>query len=191
MPLEAWQRRLEGHFAALAATRSALGQPLFALEHGLSPEELEEIFLQLKRGLVHGSRLQPYWLLWVIYAAEFGYRYTGDKYWPLIENGITGWHANEHQQQLKSCFKKFANTYAGVTPTGRWANCFTIIAWPITHAILPKYLQLQYARVLHAARYDLAGIAHLTPAAAGGLFSHAMPSAFRGGSRSSWNRRNL
>lgn len=120
---------------------------------------------------MHGSRLQQYWLLWVIYATEFGYRYTGDEYWPLIEVDIPGWQANEHRQQLKSCFKKFANTYAGVTPTGRWANWFTIIAWPITHAILPKYLQLQFARALHAARYELAGIANLTPAAEGRLLS--------------------
>lgn len=89
----------------------------------------------------------------------------------MFEIDIPGWQANEHRQQLKFCFRKFASTYAGATPTGRWANWFTIIAWPITHAILPKYLQLQFARVLHAARYDLAGIANLTPAAAGRLLS--------------------
>lgn len=173
--LDSWQQRLEDHFAALAANRSALGQQLFALEHGLSAEELEEISAQLKLRPSRGSLLRQHWLPWVVYATEFGYRYAGDEYWPSFESDIPGWHQAEHRLQIKSCFTRFAETYNGVSPSGRWADWFTTIAWPITHAVLPKYLQSQFARVLHASRYDLAGVANLTPLGAGRLLSgHAL-----------------
>ena len=94
MPLDAWQQRLEGHFAELAAKRSALGQPLFALEHGLAVEELDEIFVQLRLRPARGSVLRPHWLLWVIYATECGYGYAGDEYWPSFEGDIPGWPTN-------------------------------------------------------------------------------------------------
>lgn len=34
------------------------------------------------------------------------------------------------------------------TPTGPWADWFTIICWPITHAVLPTDLQRHLARLL-------------------------------------------
>src|SRR5262249_27153977 len=44
----------------------------------------------------------------------------------------------------------------GFAPGGRWAQHFTIIAWPITHAILPQYLQPHFAAHLYALRHDIA-----------------------------------
>ena len=41
-------------------------------------------------------------------------------------------------------------------PTGHWADHFTIIAWPITHAIVPKCLQWQFAQAMYDLRYRLA-----------------------------------
>ena len=65
--LEEWQVQLERHFQALAATRVGSGFPLFALEHGLSDEELDEISSLLRSRLASDLRLAPHWLLWVIH----------------------------------------------------------------------------------------------------------------------------
>src|SRR5271166_3901758 len=53
--------------------------------------------------------------------------------------------------------------------SGPWADHFSIIAWPITHAILPRYLQLQFAKALYDARLEFARLPNPTPAAAGQL----------------------
>jgi GAF domain-containing protein len=170
--LGAWQQHLERHFANLAAIRGPLRQPLFALEHNLTIDELNELTPQLHLRGLSASSLRPYWLLWIVHAAECGYKYAGDEYWPSFEAGINGWQSNLHRDQLRILFKTFAEKYGGVYPTGRWAECFKNIAWPITHAVLPKYLQPQFASVLHASRYELAGLANVTPAAAGQLLAN-------------------
>jgi hypothetical protein len=41
--LDEWQERLERHFSELAASRFGTGFPIFALEHGLTEAELQEI----------------------------------------------------------------------------------------------------------------------------------------------------
>jgi hypothetical protein len=43
MPPDDWQKRLERHFAELAASRAEHELPVFALEHGLESDELAEI----------------------------------------------------------------------------------------------------------------------------------------------------
>src|SRR3712207_7713201 len=48
----------------------------------------------------------------------------------------------------------FKRQFAGATPSGRWAEHFSIIAWPITHAILPRDLQQQLARILYDLRHS-------------------------------------
>ncbi len=90
-PLERWQERLERHFENLANTRAGSGFPVFALEHDLSDEELEEISSLLRSRLVSGLPLAPHWLVWVIYATERGYSYTGDEYWRSFEEQTPGW----------------------------------------------------------------------------------------------------
>ena len=76
-PLEDSQERLEGHFSGLAASRSGTGFPIFALEHGLTPAEFEDITRLRHSRLAAGQRLLPHWLLWVVYATEQGYAYDG------------------------------------------------------------------------------------------------------------------
>src|SRR6185295_2143280 len=140
--LEIWQRRLEKHFAELAATRAASGYPLFALEHNLTKSDLKEVGQLLHTRLANGLHLDPHWLVWVVYAAEVGYDYEGDEYWGSYEERTPHWREAD-RSQLRDWFYKFKATYHGVEPSGPWAERFSIIAWPITHAILPRYLQLQ------------------------------------------------
>lgn len=171
MPLEEWQRRLERHFTQLTSARSTSDFPLFALEHGLSEEEFEEIGGLLRERLSLGLRLEPHWLLWVIYATELGYDYDGDEYWHSFEQRTPRWRDRGSRSQLRTWFSRFGTTYHGVKPSGSWADWFSIIAWPITHAILPKYLQWQFAKTLYDLRYRLASLEALSPNAIGQLLA--------------------
>ena len=170
MTLEEWQERLERHFEALARLREGSGFPIFALEHGLSDEEIEEISSLLRSHLKSRRPLFSYWLLWAIYAAERGYTYNGDEYWRSFEEQTPEW-TPEDRYKLVSWFSKFQKVYNGVVPSGRWANYFRIIAWPITHAILPRYLQRQFAKLLYDLRSRLVHLAEPNPIAIGQMLA--------------------
>ena len=108
--------------------------------------------------------------MWVIYATEVGYDYTGEEYWHSFEEQTPNW---EHQDRnrIKTWFWQFHRIYNGVVPSGPWAEHFTIISWPITHAILPVYLQRQFARALFDLRYHLASMATHDPQKIGRLLA--------------------
>jgi hypothetical protein len=169
-PIGQWQERLERHFESLARLREDSGLPLFALEHGLTGEQVAEVSALLRARLAAGSRLSAYWLLWAIHAAESGYGYTGDEYWRSFEEQTPGWQFRD-RYRVAQWFSKFRDTYHGVTPSGPWAGHFRIIAWPITHAILPRDLQRQFARVLYDLRFHLANIDTADPATIGRLLA--------------------
>ena len=169
-PLERWQERLERHFALLARARADSGFPIFALEHGLNDADLEQISQILRSRLKARLPLSPHWLLWVIYATERGYSYTGDEYWRSFEQQTPEWEFSD-RSLIKPWFRKFQKAYHGVVPSGPWAEHFRIIAWPITHAILPRYLQHQFARALYDLRFRLASLASLDPRTVGRLLA--------------------
>jgi hypothetical protein len=185
MTLDQWQERLQGHFAQLASRRSVSDFPLFALEHGLGDEEFDEIRDLLHAELLDGWKLGRYWLLWVVYATELGYDYDGGEYWPSFEERTPNWRqpiTATRRNQLRSWFTRFQKTYHGVTPSGPWAEQFSIIAWPITHAVLPRYLQWQFAKALYELRYQLAHLDTMSPIAIGQLLAAnawEAPSRFR------------
>ena len=153
--LEQAQDHLHAHFRSLAATRKHSGFPIFALEHGLSPEELKRINTLLRACHRNRLPLAPHWLLWVVYASEVGYGYTGDEYWPSFQKQIPTWQFHD-RRRIKGWFARFQKSYSGVVPSGPWADQFSNIAWPITHALLPRYLQRQFARLLFDLRFRLA-----------------------------------
>lgn len=169
--LDEWQERLDRHFSDLAASRAGSGFPIFALEHNLSDGDLQEIASLLHSYLKGNQRLSAYWLLWVVYATEQGYGYDGHEYWVSFEENTPHWHERGRAHYLQTYFLKFQKAYNGVVPSGPWAGWFKNISWPITHAILPRYLQLQFAEALHDASYQLARMQNPTPAAAGKLLA--------------------
>lgn len=174
LSLDEWLERVEQHFSELARARSGSGFPLFALEHGLSEDDVDAIGTLLKARLAEGARLSRHWLLWVVYATELGYDYDGEEYWTSFEERTPKWWqsvTSSRRNQLREWFAKFHATYDGVRPTGPWAEHFSIIAWPITHAVLPKYLQWQFARNLFSLRYQLAHLESTTPEFVGNLLA--------------------
>lgn len=159
--LDEWQRRLETRFAQLRAERDAVrpGGPLFALEHGLSLDsELPQLQDAVRRAVL-GSRLsRSAGLPFVVYAAEIGYQYRGDEYWPVFEEATPNWTAHgidNARRFIRHRFEEFADTYGGARISGRWALWFKNIAWPITHAVLSKDLQRHLARLLYDYRMAL------------------------------------
>lgn len=179
--LQGWQKRLEAHFDALAQTRRPKGLPVFAIEHGLDDEERNTVAKLLNRSLGVEPAGQS-WLVWVIYAAEQGYEYDGEEYWTTFERRTPEWRHLVDRRRLRYWFGQFHEKYAGLKPTGPWASWFSIIAWPITHALLPRDLQSHLARALYQSRYPLAKMLGDDPAKIGRFLagvSHDAPSRFR------------
>lgn len=161
---------MHGHFESLSLARDSTRFPVFALEHGLANEDIAQIKSVLRASLI-SQPLQPSdWLLWVVYATELGYDYTGEEYWQSFEEQTPRWSYSD-RIQIKNWFVKFQTTYNGVLPEGSWAEHFTIIAWPITHAILPVYLQRQFALALFSLRFNLATMTSLDPQIIGRLLT--------------------
>jgi hypothetical protein len=150
-----YQERLDAHFKAVAKSRVGTDFPIFALEHGLNPDDVGELVKGLSDDLVR-SRVprSSHWLLWTVCAAEIGYAYDGEEYWQSFKRQVDGWDRFGDRETIRTWFKRFSATYSGFVPQGRWAEHFSIIAWPIAHSILPRDLQTQFARFLYDLRYD-------------------------------------
>jgi hypothetical protein len=141
--------RLDEHFRALRATRDLddAALPIFALEHGLGASDLVLLHAEICAAVRQGWLPSNAWLPFVVYAAEVGYDYSGEEYWPTFEARTPRWQqGNRHY--IRDQFKRFRDTFRGAEPTGPWAKQFSIICWPITHAVLPTDLQRQLARLL-------------------------------------------
>ena len=152
--LEYFQELLDGQFRRLHERRANLDPPapVFALEHGLDADDVA--LLQGAVGEAHRSNLfasisRRLWLPFAVHAAEVGYVYDGIEFWPIYSAETPSWTDSEHERdRVRGWLRRFAQEYGGAIPQGAWANTFTKIAWPITHAVLPRYLQVQLAELL-------------------------------------------
>lgn len=157
--LEVFHAKLSEHFEALAASREKLqyAAPVFALEHGLSNIERDEIAVAVRTATAHGLTARErtaYWLPFVVYAAESGYAYEGSEYWRTFGKMTPGWTDDDHDW-VSIWFRRFAKQFAGAVPSGAFADAFRIISWPITHSVLPVYLQRQLVELLFLCRAEL------------------------------------
>ena len=149
------QQRLQTTYAALAARRRELGYPVYALEHGLTAAELDDVAEVASASIRYSLPSPSHWLVWAALGAEAGYRYSGDEYWPALERAGGEWRSNDHRRRLREFYVRFREEFGGPLPQGRWAGQFKLIAWPINNAILPRYLQVHFARHLFDLRYAL------------------------------------
>ena len=62
---------------------------------------------------------------------------------------------SDTRARVKRYFMAFADKYVGAVPAGAWARKFSIICWPVVHAVLPKVFQRQLAEILYDNRYRL------------------------------------
>lgn len=157
--LEHLHQRLDTHFRALAEARGQLGThtPVFALEHGLDADELENLRETVRAAVAQGFayKYRKWWLPFVVYAAESGYGYVGGEYWQTFADETPRWAEVGDRDWIGYQFKKFADEYGGLRPRGAFARHFSIIAWPIVHAVLPVYLQRNLAQLLFEFRTAL------------------------------------
>ncbi|MYL10226.1 MAG: hypothetical protein F4015_12340, partial [Acidimicrobiia bacterium] len=150
------QERLHEHFISLSKARLASGLPVFALEHGLSEGEFALLQTSVRWLAKRGDTLSQTPLPLVVYAAEIGYRYDGGEIWPIFFGETPGWVDKPHvRSRIKQYFMAFAKEYSGAVPTGAWAQQFSIICWPVVHAVLPKVFQRQLVEILYYNRFSL------------------------------------
>lgn len=156
MELSDWHIRLDKHFEQLRKDRSriVLDRPIFALEHGLNIAETRDLSLAIREHIKREAPFSEHKLPWIVYASELGYDYAGDEYWQTFEENTPGWTDHGNRYWIRECFKWFHKKYIGAKPSGRWAEHFSIICWPITHAVLPRDLQRQLARILYDLRHS-------------------------------------
>lgn len=156
MDLAAWNARLAQHFSELREVRHATrgGRPIFALEHGLNAEERKTMAAAVRAHVAQAAPSMDHALAWIVYAAEIGYGFAGDEYWQTFEEQTPGWSERGDRYWLRDCYRMFESEYRGARPSGAWAEHFSIICWPITHAILPRDLQYQLARILYDLRHS-------------------------------------
>ncbi|MGY0633669.1 hypothetical protein [Luteimonas sp. A478] len=158
MHLDALQRTLETRYGQLSGER-AEDRRIFALEHDQTID-IAELATELSKQARYGKLDARYWLVWVVFASEVGYSYAGAEYWQTFGDRLPAWRqcadSSRNRSQIRVWFRQFSRKYRGVRPSGTWAQQFSIIAWPITHAILPQDLQYHFAKSLHTNRYRLA-----------------------------------
>ncbi|HEX9736136.1 MAG TPA: hypothetical protein VGG06_29600, partial [Thermoanaerobaculia bacterium] len=154
--LATWHRRLAQHFEQLCSARQAAGgnRPIFALEHGLDTSEVQAVSTAVQAHIAGHAPSHDHELVWIVYAAEIGYLYSGDEYWQTFEQKTPGWTAYGDRYWIRDRYRSFQKKYGGAEPSGAWAEHFSIICWPITHAILPRDLQRQLARALYELRHS-------------------------------------
>jgi hypothetical protein len=106
-------------------------------------------------------------LPFLAYATEVGYDYSGDQYWQTFSQRTPGWSEIEDRDFIRHGFQHFAGRFRGAMPVGPWARHFSIICWPITHAVLPTDLQQQLVRLIFEYRTGLTGDLLTDPLALG------------------------
>lgn len=150
-----FQEVLDRHFRTIYDRRKLLPAPapVFALEHGLGEDDrrlLHEAVVAAHKERLLTRASSRWWLPLVVHAAEIGYIYDGVEFWPTYADKTPGWCDSDYERdRVRDWFRNFANNYGGAIPQGAWAKTFRKIAWPITHAVLPRYLQVQLARMLY------------------------------------------
>src|SRR5205823_2852138 len=114
MSLVEWQTRLGSHFTQLRLDRTRVvgDQPLFALEHGLSENEIADLSTSLRQQVAIDDPSGKHWLAWIVYAAEMGYRYEGDEYWQTFERHTPGWRFG-YRSIIRAWFVRFHNEFTG------------------------------------------------------------------------------
>ncbi len=173
MDLAYWQDRLEQHFRELSVHRKGISpdRRVFGLEHGLDATETRALADGVRAHITGGPPLWKHALAWIVYAAEIGYRYSGDEYWQTFEQETPCWIINGDRYWLRRCFLWFEREFHGALPCGIWAKHFSIICWPITHAILPKDLQRQLARILYELRHSFSAELFESPSILGNFIA--------------------
>ena len=133
--------------------------PIFAIEHGLSSNSVQELKKLLKDYDDSENDIfsEKHKFIWIALATEVGYEYE-EYYWDLFENEfekISNKYREYHKgykYTLRYWFYDFNKEFRGFKPTGDWARKFSVISYPITNSILPKKFQNYLVEALYLYR---------------------------------------
>jgi len=158
--LNEFQRPLEDRFSALRDSRQGA---VFFIEHGLEADELDELRAAVRRSLQTHPIESGWWetndLPLLVASTEVGYRYrgSGTDFWPLLDEELGLEVPPLGRQRIKNLFVRASARLRGARPPATaWAEAFHLIAWPITHALLPLEFHRPLARTLANLRASLA-----------------------------------
>lgn len=150
--LDPIQRHLFERFCAL---RDARRSAVFFVEHGLQVDELDTLKSCVRSSLQSYPLESGWWdqhdLPLLITATEVGYRYrgSGTDFWPVLEEELRVELPAPSRQRIKDLFVRAAERLRGACPPATdWAQAFHLIAWPITHALLPVEFHRPFAMTL-------------------------------------------
>lgn len=133
--------RLDERYRTLRESRTG---PVFFLEHGLSEDEVTDVFANVSHLLCAQPIESGWWrtncLPLLVAATEVGYRYrgSGTDFWPVFEAKLGLRISAPDRHHIRDLFASAAKTYRGAQPPATpWADAFRFIVWPITHALVP------------------------------------------------------
>jgi len=151
------EQQLLQRFRCLSEQRIKNEWPVFGIEHGLSSDQLNDLTEALEIDLQNRkSMASEHFLVWIAFAVEIGYNYNGEEYWQSFGERLPSWTLLGDRSALKRLFRRFNKDFNGFQPSGRWAEHFSIISWPISNAVLPSSLHRSFARFLHNMRFEVA-----------------------------------
>lgn len=149
---------LAAHFLQLYERKRSEGRPTlsFAIEHGLDREVAQSLGQRLGSSLGDLQGMSDrHQLCWVVHAAEQGYNFGGLEYWDSFAQSTPNWKRLGNRDTLRGYFEAFSERFGGARPSGGWAQRYKYICWPISHALLPRDLQVQLAQAIYRARHHL------------------------------------
>jgi hypothetical protein len=148
-------------FQRLRETRD--GRPVFAIEYLGSGLSCEDVLRATRPAIQETSLTNSVWwgsryLPLLVAATEVGYTYRGNgtTYWPELAKTLGVEFTTDARQCLKDFFRHASHQLGFAQPKpSPWVNQFSYIAWPISHAILPEYMQERFAQALTSLRVDV------------------------------------
>ncbi len=128
---------------------------MFFVEHGLDADELTKLRAAVRAYLRFHPLDSGWWdenhLSLLVAATEVGYRYrgSGTDFWPLLDRELGVELPPMGRQRIKDLFVRASEQFRGAQPPKTaWAEAFHLIAWPITHALLPLEFHRPFAATL-------------------------------------------
>ncbi len=157
-----WEERLVTRYASLRESRAG---PVYFIEHGLAEAETTDLISDVRAAVASHPLESRWWdahmLSLIVTSTEAGYRYrgSGTDFWPMLEREFGAEIGNTSRQRVRDLFASAAKTYRGATPPRTpWAEAFHLIAWPITHALIPREFHQPLALTLARLRANVADL---------------------------------
>jgi hypothetical protein len=154
------QRHLTERFEGLRDSRTG---PVFFIEHGIERDEISDLMVAVRSALREHPLADWFWdehkLPLIAAATEVGYRYrgAGTDFWPILEKSLEHPLGSAARKRIRDLFRVAATALGGARPACTpWSTAFHLIAWPITHALVPIEFHRPLALALASLRINVA-----------------------------------